>query len=152
MQLVKFRPQQCLTGRTTNPANLFDGFLDDFFTPFVTSVTQTNLVNDLNLKVDIYEKDDTVIIDAELPGVDKEDIFIDTKGRVVTLGGERKSDDEIKGKNSYRRERRYGKFKRTFSLPFEVNVDNVKATFNNGILKLEIPKPVEEKPKKITIQ
>lgn len=152
MQLAKYRPRQCLTGRANNRSNHFDSFLDDFFTPFVATATQKNLVNDLNLKVDIYEMEDTVIIDAELPGVEKDNIFVDTKGRLVTLGGERKNDNEINEKNSYRRERRYGKFERTFSLPFEVNVDNVKATFNNGILKLEIPKPVEEKAKKITIQ
>jgi len=152
MQLEKCRPQRNLVPRASNAGRLFDGFLDDFFTPVMSSVAPKILQENLSLKVDIYEKDNAVIIDAELPGIEKEDIFVDTRGRLVTLGGERKSDDEIKEENSYRRERRYGKFERTFNLPFEVNVDNVKATFNNGILKLEIPKPTEEKPKKITIQ
>ena len=152
MQLQKCRPQYNLTTRANNAGRLFDGFLEDFFTPVISSVAPKTLQENLGLKVDIYEKDDAVIIDAELPGIEKEDVFIDTKGRLITLGGERKSDDQIKEENSYRRERKYGKFERTFNLPFEVNVDTVKATFNNGILKLEIPKPTEEKPKKITIQ
>jgi len=152
MQLTKYRPQHYLTGRTENASTLFDGFFDDFFTPVLGSVIPKGLNEDLNLKVDIYEKNDMMVIDAELPGVEKEDIFVDTKGKFVTLGGERKSDNEIKEENRYRRERKYGKFERTFSLPFEVKADQVKATFNNGILKLEIPKPKEETSKKITIQ
>jgi HSP20 family protein len=150
MQLAKYRPQRNLSERTNNSLNLFDGLWDDFFTPAIATVTQKAFNEEL--KVDIYEKDDAVFIDAELPGVEKDDIFVDAKGKLVTLGGERRSDEEIKEENSYRRERRYGRFERTFNLPFEVDVETVKATFTNGILKLEIPKPAEAKPKKITIQ
>ena len=152
MQLERCRPHHNLMPRANNAGRIFDGLLEDFFTPVISSVAPKTLQENLSLKVDIYEKDDAVIIDAELPGIEKEDIFVDTKGRLVTLGGERKSMAEKKKLTSNRRERRYGQFERTFNLPFEVNVDNVKATFNNGILKLEIPKPTEEKAKKITIQ
>jgi HSP20 family protein len=152
MQLVKYRPHRSLTRRADNTYQLFDTLLDDLFTPFTSTVPLKNFNEDRNLKVDIYEKDDTVIIEAELPGVEKGDLFVDTKGKLITLGGEIKSDDKIKDENCYRRERRYGKFERTFNLPFEVNVDKVTATFENGILRLEIPKPEEETPSKITIQ
>ena len=152
MQLVKYRPHHSLTGRANNRSLLFDTVLDDFFTPLASAALPKNFNENLNLKVDIYEKDDTVIIEAELPGIEKEDLFVDTKGKLITLGGERKSDDEIKDENSYRRERRYGKFERTFNLPFEINADRLTATFNNGILKLEISKPEEETTSKITIQ
>ncbi len=152
MQLVKYRPHHNLTGRANNTSLLFDTVLDDFFTPLPNAALPKRLNEDLNLKVDIYEKDDTVIIEAELPGIKKEDLFVDTKGKLVTLGGERKSDDRVKDENCYRRERRYGKFERTFNLPFEVNADRVAATFDNGILRLEISKPEEETSSKITIQ
>ena len=152
MQLVKYRPHHSLTRRADNTYQLFDTLLDDFLTPFTSTVPPRNFNEDRNLKVDIYEKGDTVIIEAELPGVEKEDLFVDTKGKLITLGGERKSDNKIKDENSYRRERRYGKFERTFNLPFEVNADKVTAAFENGILRLEISKPEEETPSKITIQ
>lgn len=152
MQLVKCQPRHNMTGRTNNTPRLFDTFFDDFFTPFTQPVSPRIFNEHLNLKVDIYEKDDTVIIEADLPGVEKEDLYIDTKGKLVTLGGERKSDEKITDENSYRRERKYGKFERTFNLPFEINTDSVTATFNNGILKLEIPKPEEETTNKVTIQ
>ena len=152
MQLVKCQPRQNMTIRSNNMPRLFDTFLDDFFTPFRQPVSPRIFNENLNLKVDIYEKDDTVVIEADLPGVEKEDLYVDTRGKLVTLGGERKSDEKITDDNCYRRERRYGKFERTFNLPFEISTDKVTATFNNGILKLEIPKPEEEKTTKITIQ
>jgi len=152
MQLVKYRPHHSLTGRANNRSLLFDTAMDDFFTPFASAALPKIFNEDLNLKVDIFEKDDKVIIEAELPGIEKDDLFVDTRGKLVTLGGERKSDDKIKDENCYRRERKYGKFERTFNLPFEVNADRIAATFNNGILRLEISKPEEEIPSKITIQ
>ncbi len=152
MQLVKYQPHRNLTGRANNTSLLFDTVLDDFFTPLANAALPKRFNEDLNLKVDIYEKDDTVIIEAEVPGIEKEDLFIDTKGKLITLGGERKIDDKIKDENCYRRERRYGKFERTFNLPFEVNADRVAATFTNGILRLEISKPEEETVSKIAIQ
>lgn len=152
MQLVKYRPRHSLTGRANNRPLLFDTALDDFFTPLASAALPKIFNEDLNLKVDIYEKDDVVIIEAELPGIEKKDLFVDTRGKLVTLGGERKSDDRIKDENSYRRERKYGKFERTFDLPFEVNADRITATFTNGILRLEISKPEEETSRKITIQ
>jgi len=152
MQLVQYRPHQSITRRTNNSPQLFDTLLDDFFTPLTNTVSPKNFNGDFNFRVDIYEKDEKVIIKAELPGVKKEDLFIDTKGKLVTLGGERKSDEKMKDENCYRRERRYGKFERTFNLPFEINTDRVTATFTNGVLNLEISKPEEKTPRKIEIQ
>jgi len=132
-------------------ARIFDDFFSDFFSPLAMTAKPASMQDNLALKVDIYEKDNTIVINAELPGVAKEDISVDIKGKLVTLGGERKSDEEINEENCYRRERRYGKFERTFNLPFEVNGDSVKATYDNGILKLEIAKPEAQVAKKITI-
>ncbi len=151
MNLVRYNPHHRLSSRINRGPRFFNELFEDFLTPFVMDGTPANIGDNLNLRVDIYEKEDFIVIDAELPGVEKEDISIDVKGKLVTLGGERKNDTEIKEENHYRRERRYGKFERTFSLPFEVNGDTVKATFDKGILKLEIPKPDEQVTKKISI-
>jgi HSP20 family protein len=101
--------------------------------------------------VDMYDEDDRVVIKAELPGVDKKDIAVDVKDRVLTLSGERAYDHEVKEENYYRRERAYGKFQRTFSLPADVDSDKIKADFADGLLKIEVPKPEKQKPKNITI-
>ena len=151
MNLVRYNPHSRLQSRTNMGTRLFDDLFTDFFSPMAVTGPRTSLQENLHLKVDIYEKDDVIFINAELPGIAKEDISVDVKGKLITLGGERKKDDEINEENFYRRERRYGKFERTFNLPFEVSSDSVKATFDSGILKLEIPKPEEQVVKKITV-
>ena len=101
--------------------------------------------------VDMYEKDESFVIKAELPGLEKDDISIDLKDRVLTLKGERKYDNEVKEDNYYRRERSYGKFQRAFTLQDDVDPDHVKGDFKNGVLKIVVPKPEKQKPKQITI-
>ena len=104
-----------------------------------------------NPAVDLYEKDDHFVIKAELPGVDKNDIKVDLKDRVLTLSGERTYDNEVKEENYYRKERSYGKFQRAFRLPADVDSDKIKAEFKDGVLQVEVPKPDEIKAKKVTI-
>jgi HSP20 family protein len=130
-----------------NPFNhLFD---DSFFRPGRSD-------DDLSLGtwhpvVDMYDEDDRVVIKAELPGVDKKDIAVDVKDRVLTLSGERTYDNEVKAENYYRRERAYGKFQRAFNLPADVDSDKINADFKDGLLIIEVPKPEKQKPKNITI-
>ena len=88
---------------------------------------------------------------AELPGVDKEHLKVDAKDRVLTLKGERVLDNEVSENNYFRRERSFGKFERRFTLPLNVNSEDIKATFKDGLLKVEIPKPVDSKPKQIPV-
>jgi len=151
MNLVHYNPHRRANFRSSGTSNLFDSFFDDFFSPALhrksNSLTRTNQ----QLMVDIYEKDDAVIIDAELPGVEKEHISVDVKGKSVTLSAERARDSEIKEEKSYRRERQYGTLTRSFSLPFQLSDDKIKATFKNGLLRLTIEKPEEQTVKKIDI-
>ena len=151
MNLVHYNPHRRANLRTSNVSNPFANFFDDFFAPIAHKDACTRVRSEQHLKVDIYEKNDSVYIDAELPGVEKENISVDVKGKLLTLAGERVTDEEVKEEQSYRRERQYGKFTRSFSLPFEVTDDKVKATFKNGLLKLEIEKPTEQVTKKIDI-
>lgn len=150
MNLVHYNPHRELRARNRR-TGVFDDLFSDFFGPFAVTNRPSSLLDNQNMKVDIYEKDNTIVLKAELPGIKKEDISVDIKGKLVTLGGELKSDEEIKEENCYRRERSYGKFERTFNLPFEVNSDVVTARYVDGILRLEIPKPEEQVPKKILI-
>ena len=101
--------------------------------------------------VDMFDDDDKIVIKAELPGMDKKDISVDIEDRVLTLSGERNYDNEVEEENYYRRERATGRFKRSFHLPADVDADQIKADFKDGVLKVEIPKPDEQKPKKITV-
>jgi len=101
--------------------------------------------------VDILDNKDKIVIKAELPGVDKKDIKIDLKDHVLTLKGERSYENEVKEDNYYHRERTFGKFQRSFRLPLDLDPDKIKADYQDGVLRIEIPKPEEEKPKQITV-
>jgi HSP20 family protein len=101
--------------------------------------------------VDIYDDKDKIVIKAELPGVDKKDIKVDLKEHVLTLKGERSYENEEKEDNYYHKERAFGKFQRAFRLPVNLNPEKINADFKDGVLKIEIPKPEEEEPKKITV-
>ena len=101
--------------------------------------------------VDIYDNDEKITIKAELPGVDKKDIHVDLKDGVLTLTGERSHENEVKEENFHRKEMAYGKFQRSFTLPEGFNPDKIDADYKDGILRIEISKPEEKKPKKIEI-
>ncbi len=146
MELIKWTPQRDLFSFH----NRFSHMFDDFFCPTTENGEELSMGN-WNPVVDIYDNEDIIVINAELPGVDKKDILIDIKGKVITLKGERLSENETKDETYYRRERSFGKFERVFVLPVEVNPDKVKADFKDGVLKIFIQKPEEQKTKKITI-
>lgn len=146
MELTKWSPKREMLSLNS----LFDRMFEDFFTPVGRS--EENLATwTWRPTVDIYDEGDHVVLKAELPGVEKNDIEIDVDGRVLTLQGKRSSDNEVKEENYYRRERVFGTFQRSFNLHEEVDPDKIKAEFKDGILILEIPKPEEHKPKRITV-
>ncbi|HEY5764931.1 MAG TPA: Hsp20/alpha crystallin family protein [Candidatus Deferrimicrobiaceae bacterium] len=101
--------------------------------------------------VDIYEKNDTVVVKAELPGVERDQISVEVKDGILTLRGERKFERDVKEESYHRVERSYGTFLRSFSLPVSVDQDQVKATFRDGVLEVELPKKEQAKPKQIQV-
>ncbi|WP_297453397.1 Hsp20/alpha crystallin family protein [Persephonella sp.] len=103
-------------------------------------------------RVDVYEKDNKLIIEAEIPGAKKEDVEVKIKDNAVVIKGEVKKEAEEKDKTYYRTERFYGVFERVIPLPVEVKAEEAKASFENGVLKIEIPKAIEEKEVKIEVQ
>jgi HSP20 family protein len=97
--------------------------------------------------VDIFEEGHDVVLKAELPGMKKEDIEVKLTDDMITLSGEKKKEEKIEKKNYHRLERSYGSFVRSFRLPAEVQTDQVKAQFKDGILEIRIPKTEEAKKK-----
>jgi len=104
------------------------------------------------LPVDMYETDDQVVVKATVPGVKPEDIDVTVTGDLLTIKGEFKSEEETKKRNYLRQERRYGSFCRQVGLPAGVDTDKVKATFEHGVLTLEMPKIESAKAKTIKIK
>lgn len=102
--------------------------------------------------VDIYEDEHNIVLTAETPGISDKDLDITVENGVLSISGERKMDNEAKQDNFHRIERSYGRFTRSFTLPPTVDADNVKAEFNNGVLKITLAKRAEAKPKQIKIE
>ncbi len=101
--------------------------------------------------VDISEDANQISVTAELPGFKEKDVNVELHGDVLTISGERKRESEKKDRNFTRVERSYGQFCRSFTLPASVDRESVKATFSDGLLKLELPKKPEAKPRHIPI-
>ena len=146
MNLVRWNPRR----EMPTLHNRYSRFFDDPFFRIARMDDDANL-GQWNPAVDLYEKDDHFVIKAELPGVDKNDIKVDLKDRVLTLSGERTYDNEVKEENYYRKERSYGKFQRAFTLPVDVDSDKITAEFKDGVLRVEVPKPEDKKAKQVAI-
>lgn len=127
--------------------------MDDFMTRFFKDMPMTREgAWGWVPTVDVTETDGNVMVKAELPGMEPKDIDIDITGDVLTLKGEKKSEEEKKDEKHYFRERHYGTFQRSFQLPAGVESDKVDASFKNGVLTVNIPKSEESKQKKIEIK
>jgi HSP20 family protein len=101
--------------------------------------------------VDIYEKDGTIVLKAELPGIEPKDVDVRVENNILTLKGERRFEAEVQQDSYQRVERAYGSFSRSFTLPTVVDTDNIKAEFKDGVLRMSLPKKEEAKPKQISI-
>lgn len=103
--------------------------------------------------VDVYDRENTLVVEAELPGVNKENVDVSVEDHTLTIRGEMKQEEEKKEEGFYRRERRYGQFMRSIPLPVDVKTDEAKASFHDGILAVCLPKAEEAaKGKKIAVQ
>jgi HSP20 family protein len=101
--------------------------------------------------VDITEDGDKLTLTAEIPGVKKEDVKISLNNGILTIEGEKKQTKEEKTDSTYRSERYYGKFTRSFNLTSEIDAEKIKADYDSGILKITLPKSEKVKPRQITI-
>ena len=101
--------------------------------------------------VDILEKDNELVLRADMPGLDPKDVDIQVQNGTLTLRGERKFESDVKEDNFRRLEWAYGSFVRSFSLPQTVDSEKVKAEYKNGVLEVKLPKRPEAKPKQIRV-
>jgi HSP20 family protein len=104
------------------------------------------------IPLNVSETEDAYELEASLPGVKPEDVEITLTNNTLTISGETKAEEEKEDRTFHMRERRYGSFVRSLTLPSAINPDAVEAHFENGVLKLRVPKAEEAKPKRIQIQ
>jgi len=143
MRLLRYNP----LNRPTFWENSFNDFFNDSFFN-----TKPKSDGSWYPAVDIFNEKNDVVLNVELPGVNKENISINIEDRVLTIKGERKFEHEDKKDLFYRKERSYGSFSRSFSLSDDVLVDDVNADFKDGVLKVTLKKDMtKEEVKQITI-
>lgn len=139
MTLIKFEPLKELESFQNQIKKYFDDFPS----------FGMNFENSFSPRIDISEKNDKILVEAEIPGVKKEDLKITLQDNILTIKGEKKKEEESKDNNYYRCERSYGSFSRSFTLPAEVDTEKVDAKFSDGMLKIELkkiePKKAHEK-------
>jgi len=102
--------------------------------------------------VDLAETDDAIVVTASLPGVKAEGVQVSVTGNQLSIKGETKTETEKKEANYYRQERYYGTFQRTLALPARVEAENADASFEDGVLRLELPKAADVKAKTIEVK
>jgi HSP20 family protein len=101
--------------------------------------------------MDLVETEGEFVLRADLPGVSQDDVKIELQDQVLTISGERKAEHEERKEGYYRVERSSGAFSRSLTLPEGVDPNAVKASFDNGVLEVRIPKPEERKPRRVEI-
>ncbi|MEM7801894.1 MAG: Hsp20/alpha crystallin family protein [Chloroflexota bacterium] len=148
--LVRWNPTRDIRSMNREMDRLMASF-------FGTPTVKTNNA-DWGLALDVIENDDAFTLSASLPGITPEDVEITINDNVLTIKGEThsettpESEEDNKNTGTYRiRERRYGSFSRSLTLPKNVDVDHIEASQENGVLTLTLPKRAEAQPKRITI-
>lgn len=101
--------------------------------------------------MDLVETEDHLVLRADLPGLNRDDVEIEIKDGVLTVAGERRADHEEKSEGFYRVERSFGRFSRSMTLPDGIDADSVAAEFDDGVLEVRIPKPEQRKPHRVAI-
>ncbi len=101
--------------------------------------------------VDVYEDEHNITLKIEVPGIDEKDIDVKIENNTLTVHGERKFEKEEKEENFRRVERQYGSFTRSFTLPTTVDAETVQAHYDKGILKIQLAKKAEAKPRQIKV-
>jgi HSP20 family protein len=147
MALIRWTPARDIVGIQDEMNKMFDNFFG-----MTRAADKTDREIYWTPRVNIEEADDQFEVTAELPGLTKQDVKIEVKDHVLTFTGEKKTEKKQRDRNVHLYERAYGKFCRTFTLPDNVDVDNIGAEFKDGILHIGIPKTEEAKPKQIEVK
>jgi HSP20 family protein len=143
MTLVRWSPRRELLGSHSEIDRVFDAF---FGSPIVDGRSRRWVP-----AVDLVEGEDELVLRADLPGLERDDVEVEISEGVLTVSGERKAEHEEKSDGFHRVERAYGSFSRSVRLPKGVDADAVSADFDKGVLEVHIPKPEERKPHRVQI-
>jgi HSP20 family protein len=133
-----------------DPLKMFEDVFNERLTPFISSMGSMIAPT---FKVDISEDEKAVYLSADIPGVKKEDVKVTMEDDVITICAERTQEEEEKKKNYHRVERSWGSLSRSFTIGDNINAENVTANYDNGVLKIVVPKkePEEKKSKEVTV-
>lgn len=132
--------------RMIDPENMFDSFMKPFF--------EGDNLSGFGAKIDLYRKDGKIFAEAELPGINPDDVELHVYSDRLTLSAEKKSESKegSKDKNYFRTERSWGKVERVISFPVEADPESAKASFKNGVLTIEVNEKSQDKAhKKVSI-
>ena len=124
-------------------------WIDEFFSDFMTDDEDRNRFMP---SVDIKENKKSLVVKAEIPGMDAKDIDLTLKRDMLIISGERSEEKEEEEENYYRRETSHGSFRRSLKLPVEVEADKIKADYKNGVLTVKLPKANGKTTKAITVE
>ena len=141
--LVRFDPFREITSLRDDMNRLFSRTLGDS--------AGSGSGNMWSPAVDIFDTADAIVLRAELPGLDAEDIDIEVDDNVLTLSGERRFEERLEEGRYYRVERAYGRFQRSVTLPQNVKADEISAAVDRGVLEVRVPKADEARPRKIAV-
>lgn len=149
MKLINYRP---LNQDIYSPFDRLHSLRDLFDSAFALASQESRLrPGTWNPALDIYENDSSLFVEVELPGMKKEDFDISLEDDVLTVSGQRSQENENRSGESFRSERVFGQFRRSFTLPVAVQAEAVKAAYQDGVLRIELPKAEEAKPRKIEV-
>lgn len=147
MALIRREPVRELSSLQNEMNRLFGSF---FETP-AGNGSDANTPPAVDSGDDLVETDDHFVLRADLPGLTQQDVNIELEDRVLSVSGERTTEQESRDNGYYRLERGFGAFSRSLTLPKGVDPGAVQADFENGVLEVRIPKPEEKKPQRVAI-
>jgi HSP20 family protein len=148
MALVRWDPGRELDAFQSDMNRLFDSFFGRREGAAAGSYGSRRWVP----AMDLVETEDSLVLRADLPGMDRDEIGIEVKDGILTVSGERKAQHEEKREGFHRVERSFGRFARSLELPKGTEADSIEASFDRGVLEVRMPKPAERKPTRIEIQ
>ena len=143
MNLIRYNPNRWFD-------TMFDRAVDEFFAPWASRSGAEG--EGWAPRVDIREHGNAIVIEAEVPGAERDSLKLEVKDGVLTLKGEKRSERQEEGEGVYRVERSYGAFERKFSLPEEVDGEKIEAVYKDGVLTVTLPKKPELAPRRIAVK
>jgi HSP20 family protein len=145
--LTRWQPFREITSLQERVNQLFNDVFSEIASPDLSSLTSFSVAP----RTDVYEEDDRILFEMEMPGMREEDVHLTLEGNTLSISGERKIENDRKPDRYQRVERYYGSFSRTFTLPATVDPDSVEAKYEHGILHVSMAKKANARPRQIKV-